>query len=212
MNLLPKILFVILCFMITYFTGAMALNESSEEPDVIRGNFSVISSETMPNEKGIEVPSEVKNPVEYSKVLPITVNNYEEYSYRDGEYPFQLENLIGCLVIGDNLTDKSVRLYSPLTGDGWKWNHLGPRVVKDGLYFDLETLQHYYTDPMNNFFSAEDMGFDVGICNLALHHPNFQPGEPKKVIFFLRDDKNMKLYSTIDPNIYHEGTPFMKVA
>ena len=140
-----------------------------------------------------------------TKVLPLESVECSQYPFIDGEYPYMKKDIIGILVKGENLSPNEIKVYSELTGDGWKWWHQGGVAVIDGLYFDLEGNFHYYTDPMGNVI-MQDIGMDQEIALLSLYKKAWSKGKVTKVLFFrhrtdfLQDafvEDTEKIYKTV---------------
>lgn len=193
MNIL-KIGLVLLFLFIGWISYAM----SSESGD-IKGEFSVITDrqiektvaydEVDKEEMELYVSPFVRSLIHHPGSMPPILDfDSVRYPYARGEYGFKLKDLIGILVEGENLKPCDTKLRSELTGDHWNWHHFGGKETASGIYYSLDKLYPYYSDPFGNYYS-DDMGFNVKECFPSIIETVMGKGKVKSVVFFTKDSK-----------------------
>ena len=190
---LTRIIFVLVFFVIGWVGYAMT-GVSQENAD-IKGQFETVEEtvaydEVDEKEMELYVSPFVRELINHPGSMPPILDiQTSKYSFQKGEYPIKLKDLIGILVEGHDLKPHDVKLKSELTGDHWNWHHFGGKETSSGVYYSLDKIYPYYSDPFGNYY-ADEMGFDTGECYPTIVETVMGKGKVKNVTFFTHESKS----------------------
>lgn len=191
MDFLLKLLFGIVLIALPWFATAMSSDKHADEVttfEIVRSDkdYNTVDEKEMEMYTSPFISSILKNPGHIPQLIDL---HTVKYQFIEGEQPFKFKDLEGILIEGEGLEPGDIKLFSHLTGDGWKWWFIGSGTkTVTGLYFPLEKLFPYYSDPLNNYYSPTDgdMGFDLENCLPSFARTFTGKGKKIKAALFIK--------------------------